>query len=473
MPSNSVTPYTVLKKLRTKDAGIRRKYRILYSSLFKFSNAPGSNKLLCLVSDKGLRYDIVENQIINYSKLLEGEFNTSVEVNIEEKKLKINNVVINFSLKTEIENTTKEEDNSTKNKEKYPSNFLQPGYFKLSGKSIKSNQYVKSIQQKIDNDLILEKQQKEYLKKLLANPNRTNFGNISGYRFEEKFMSIVSKNFSEIIGPLLLIHYLKQNDQLAKNNIVDIKFPLAQNAPFDYTVEYRDGGLLVDWKISIKGGIGQNLSNISTTVNTIKFNQIFDNVNQIYEKRYGKIQTIVAKNIMSMSRNDGPLQAVHEILNLSTPQNKIKSVIAGLFVEGKNQSFAYKQYVVNYIKNLKSYNSEEEIPDEKMVEYVKNRYHAFTGTYKELNFICEKALEHQSKKVSSINSNYRKFVYEYFRRSGVIMQKILISKTKLNAIFSLGDLQTLQNNNKWYSLRRKNSPSRVGHDKLGINPIGR
>lgn len=473
MPSNSVTTYNVLKKLKIKTISTLRKYGIAHISRFKFSNTPERNKILCLVDNQGLRDIIIENQIINYSKLLEGELNTSVDINIKEKNIKIEHIVINFSLKTEIENTTKEEDESTGVNEKYPSNFLQPGYFKLSGNSVNSNQYVRSIQQKIDNDLILEKQQKEYLKKLLANPNRTFFGNIKASELDEKFLKKVATNFVEIIGPLLLIYYLKQNDQLGKNNIVNIKFPLSQNAAFDYIVEYRDGGLLVEWKVSVKGGIGTKLTNTSTSVNTIKFNQIFDKVNEIYEKRYGKIQTIVAKNTMSMPANEGSLQAVHEILNLSTKKNKIQSIIEGLFVESKTKYFEHKEDVVEYIKNLKKYNDiKDQIPDEKMVEYVKNRHPNFKGTYEELNFLCEKALEHQSKKLPSGNSNYLKFVYEYLRKSGIIIQRMLLSKGKLNVLFVLEDLEVIRNNKKWYSLRRKKSPTRLSNDKLGINPIG-
>lgn len=452
MPSNSLTRHIVLKKLRTKTLSTLRRFGIRYSKRFTFFNDDKLNTIKCEINNIGMSAYIVEKEIANYANFLEDEFGTVVNIDTSYDKFEIDNITVNIILKIG---------------KKYPKNMLQPNYFGISGTEISYSSYSNIISNKIDSDNILSNNEKKYLKNLLVKK----LGSTSE-KFDDTFVKLVSTNFSEIVGPLLIIEEMLDEGLIENINAINIKFPSAQNSKHDYEIINKKEIGYNSWLVSVKGGRAAKTASLYRQVNVIKFNNIFDSLNKLNEKKYGKIQTIVAKNIMKYDRYEGPLRAVIEILNLRNDIKQVNEIISNLFVATKNKTLPKndKDYIVKYIKEkINSFNRNQQIEDEIIVNFIKNVSQEYDGNYRELSFICERAIIYQSDPYEKNHSNYKKFVYDYLKENNIIIQQIAIQKANLKLRSETPLFKELK---KWYALRTKNSP---GHfkDKIGIDPIGR
>lgn len=457
-PIKLISSPTVLRELQ--DVYINeRKYLykngtpLRHSRCFKFTQKSGK-RIEAIFESQTLRHEFFHNDVISYKALLEVKCNKPVSI-IEDGTSRI--------LKVKL--TTGSQDLSIVFKfdgSKYPSNLLQPKYFGLENIEIPYNNYIKIVTEKINSDQLLTTEQKEVLIDMLNGKNyqKTNAGKLFGTVFVKK----IATNFSEIIGPLLLIPELTEYIETINN--VKIKFPSKQNAKHDYEIIDSRERNFSKWFISVKGGVAAATQSLAGKVNTIKFNNIFNNSSAVIEKKYGKIQTIVAKNIIDSSIIEGSIKAMIQILNLN---NSISNRISlNLFVARKNIGLSTdkREYVIKYIKNLTDRDfKNKNIDDEIIVEYLKNISKNNHGTFEELSFACERAIT----KDSEMSSNYQKFVLDYLKENSIFIQQIAIQESNLKINFKMKNFNNLED---WYFLRSKNSPGHI-RDKLGIDPIGR
>lgn len=437
------------KELNTYNTPLR------HSSSFSFKIRSGAT-IISTFSSTYLRQEIFHDNVIAYKKLLEIKFNKPVSITEDgiSRILQIKESSGNRYIKIRFNF-----DGS-----KYPSNFLQPKYFGLDGIEIPYNNYINAVIEKINSDKLLNTDQKEVLIDMLTDKNyqKTNAGQLFGKIFVKK----VATNFSEIIGPLLLVKELKEHIKTLQD--VKIKFPLKQNAKHDYEIiDSKERGYS-KWFVSVKGGVAAATKSLTGKVNTIKFNNIFSHSNQIDEKRYGGIQSIVAKNIVNSSITEGSLKAMIQLLNSNKNNSIINKISSELFSSTKNKTLSHdkKQYVINYIKNLTDRDiKNKNIDDEIIIEYLQNIAKNNTGTFEELSFACERAIT----KDSDASSNYKTFVLDYLKENSIFIQIISIQESNLKINFSMKNFNNLKN---WYFLRSKNSPNHI-KDKLGIDPIGK
>lgn len=457
-PVKLISSATVIREL--KDVyNNERKYLykngtpLRHSRCFSFKEQ-SSLTIISIFQSSTLRHEFFHNDVISYKALLEVKFNKPVSI-IEDGTSRI----------LKIKPTTGSQDLKIIFKfdgSKYPSNLLQPKYFGLENIEIPYNNYINIVTEKINSDQLLTKEQKGVLIDMLNGKNyqKTNAGKLFGTVFVKK----IATNFSEIIGPLLLIPELKEYIETINN--VKIKFPSKQNAKHDYEIIDSRERNSSKWFISVKGGVAAATQSLVGKVNTIKFNNIFNNSSAVIEKKYGKIQTIVAKNIIDSSIIEGSIKAMIQILNLN---NSISNRISlNLFVARKNIGLSKdeREYVINYIKNLTDRDfKNKDIDDENIVEYLKNISKDNQGTFEELSFACERAIT----KDSEMSSNYQKFILDYLKENSIFIQQIAIQESNLKINFKMKNFDNIED---WYFLRSKNSPGHI-RDKLGIDPIGR